>query len=133
MAFFQKYFQSLVDKWGPSGGLAREIAGTIGLDLSSAAGYTELLKQLSQPHCKARCLVRYMPRLKAESIFSGAHRREVFLRVSVFSYYCPKNGWLGLILSFDEEDRLRRIHVQHNSFDAEDGLELSIEQGVLSI
>ena len=68
-----------------------------------------------------------MDRKEAESVFSKAVRQEHFSQQSLFSYYFSQ-GWMEFSLHFDEDNRLRRLYVQHKAFQDPDGVEIQLNQ-----
>ncbi len=103
----------------------------IGRDLGIQILYNELsfqdcIEKLLTCDCESKHLVRLMPREDAEMLFKSAIRKETFRDTSLFSYYIY-DGWLAFKLIFDDQNRLRRIYLQHHALDCpenEDGLEM---------
>lgn len=105
----------------------------IGRDLGIQVLYNELsfqecVDQLISKNLASKYLSRWMPREEAERLFKSAVRKEVFQDTSLFSYYIYK-GWLAFKLIFDDQNRLRRVYLQHCNLkheDTEDGVEMHL-------
>ncbi len=105
--------------------LPEEIADALGVYLPTKATVDELLTRLTTKGCQPTRLMRFMPRLKAESAFRTARRSDRFARTTHFAYYFL-DGWLEFCLHFDSEDRLRRLYIHHRSLNAERGVEIPL-------
>ena len=107
--------------------LPEEIATDLGITISNFMTFNEFVSQLTQTSCRPGKLKRFMPREDAEAAFECAQRKEIFGRNSLFSYYFNE-GWLEFSLHFDEHSRLRRIYLQHQCVDEEQGIEIPLDQ-----
>jgi hypothetical protein len=107
--------------------LPEEIATDLGISASNFLTFEEFVQQLTCMTCRPRRLTRFMPRDEAEAAFQSAQRKELFGRNSLFSYYFHE-GWLEFILYFDEQERLRRIYIQHKHLPYEQGIEIPLNR-----
>lgn len=106
----------------------------IGKDLGIQILYNELsfkdcIKKLTSIDCKSKYLSRFMPRQEVEVLFKSAVRKETFKDISLFSYYIY-DGWLAFKLIFDDQNRLRRVYLQHKALqhnESEEGVEMCLE------
>ena len=89
----------------------------VGKDLGIQILYNELsfedcLSKLTDFEHTPQNLSRFMDRKQAEHFFKLAIRKESFTCCSLFSYYLY-DGWLAFELTYDDQNRLRRLFVQH--------------------
>ncbi len=105
----------------------------IGKDLGIQVLYNELsfeecIDRLASS-CASKHLKRFQPREEVEPLFKTAVRKEIFKETSLFSYYLY-DGWLAFKLIFDDQNRLRRVYIQHKELDHAldgQGLEMCIK------
>lgn len=105
--------------------LPGDVAEALGISMSNYTSCNAFLRCLKNQTCSPTRLMKYMPRAKAEAAFSSATRRECFRHTSLFSFYF-KRGWLEFVLHFDEENRLRRLYMQHRDLCGEDPIEIPL-------
>lgn len=109
--------------------LPEDIGKDLGIQiLYNELNFQECIKQLIGGECCSKYLLRFMPREKAETLFKSAIRKETFRDTSLFSYYIY-NGWLAFKLIFDEQNRLRRVYLQHKELRdtmSDEGVEMPI-------
>ncbi|PJD98174.1 MAG: hypothetical protein CK425_00340 [Parachlamydia sp.] len=103
--------------------LPEDIAQDLGITFSHPPSFDELIKYLIDPRCCPERLKKFMAREDAEAAFDLACRKEKFLQNSLFSYYFTE-GWLEFVLQFDNQGRLRRIYVQHQKIQQDEGAEI---------
>ncbi|MBT3394282.1 MAG: hypothetical protein HN411_04140 [Waddliaceae bacterium] len=119
-------FSTLRMRWYYPVSLPADISLALGIDLpQKKIAFEDLMRFLISPKIRPKRLKRFMPREKAEAVFNGAVRKDVFAYNSVYSYYF-RNGWLEFILQFDNKSRLRRIYVQHKDIYQDDGVEINL-------
>jgi len=105
--------------------LPSDIAADLGLAKARFLNFDDLFNLLTDENCSLKRLSRFMPREKAEAVFSRAQRQERFGRSALYSYYFNE-GWLEFILHFDEEARLRRVYFQHKRLQTQQRVELAV-------
>ncbi|MCH9632103.1 MAG: hypothetical protein S4CHLAM6_04270 [Chlamydiae bacterium] len=109
--------------------LPEDIGKDLGIQiLYNELSFKECIEKLVSSDCESKYLSRFMDRDEAELLFKSAVRRETFRDTSLFSYYIY-SGWLAFKLIFDDQNRLRRIYLQHRSIDCpdcKDGLEMHL-------
>lgn len=120
-------FAQLLQRWRYPVSLPGDVLGALGIEACDSIGFREFLKVLVDPSRNPKNLVRFMPRRSAEALFSLAVRKERFRNESLFSFYF-QDSWVEFVLHFDEASRLRRVYVQHQDLDAEEGVELFLER-----
>lgn len=102
----------------------------IGKDIGLQVLYNDLslqgcIEKLTSFEYRPQNLTRFMPKKEAECCFKSATRKEKFKNTSLFSYYIF-DGWLSFQLIFDDQERLRRIYIQHTTLKDYKGKELEI-------
>lgn len=104
----------------------------IGLDLGiqvlhNELNFQECMSRLTGSICQSKYLHKLMPRAHAEAVFKKAVHKESFKDITLFSYYVY-SGWLAFKLVFDEEERLRRVYLQHKAIkDENEGVEMILK------
>lgn len=109
--------------------LPEEIAGCFGLKVSNFLSVEDLIRVLSKSQCYTTCLSRYMPREIAEAVFRNATTIESFGEKTIISYYF-RDGWVEYVLLFDQEDRLRRVYLNHRAIETE-GIEIPLSSSYI--
>jgi len=119
--------QRLALRWRYSASLPEEIAEALGIILSNFCTFEEFMRRLSDANAsRPTKLYRFMPREEAETAFRPtALRMERFTQNTICSYYFHQ-GWVEFMLQFDENDRLRRIWLQHKSIPHPLGVEIAL-------
>lgn len=130
MKAFDWFFQCILRFRYPVS-LPEDIATDLGICAPNFLTFEELVSKLTCPSCRPQRLSRFMPRDAAEAAFQCAQRKEKFGRNSLYSYYFHE-GWLEFSLYFDEQSRLRRIYLQHKRLEAEQGVEIPLNQSSLA-
>lgn len=109
--------------------LPEDIGKDLGIQLLyNELSFQECIDKLVSKELSSKYLIRFMPREEAEMLFKSAVRKETFKDTSLFSYYIY-NGWLAFKLIFDDQNRLRRVYLQHCSLknqESEDGVEMRL-------
>lgn len=105
--------------------LPEDIAHDLGVDLTCHLTFDEFMNRLHCPHFRPTRLKKYMPRELAEDAFSSAFRIDKFGQKSLFAYYFTE-GWMGFVLQFDDQSRLRRVYLQHKYIQDDIGLEITL-------
>lgn len=105
--------------------LPEDVASDLGIQLSNFMTDDELVHEIILPHCRPTRVKRYMSRQKAEAAFHSACRTERFSHHTLFSYYF-RGGWLELLLKFDENEKLRRLYINHRTISQPEGVEISL-------
>lgn len=111
--------------------LPEDVAHDLGMHLPNSLNFQEFLHTLSSPQQRPAKLRKYMGRSLAESTFESALKKETFRSCSLFSYYFNE-GWLVFSLYFDEDARLRRVHLQCPACELLDGFDLPLEDELLA-
>lgn len=91
-----------------------DVAKALGARLPNHLSFNKFLCELTHPSFCPSKLSKYMPREKAEAAFSNATECFQQNNFSLFSYYF-KGGWMEFVLYFDNDSRLRRIYLHHQS------------------
>lgn len=107
--------------------LPEDVARDLGMQLPNTLQFKEFLLLLSSPHHRPSKLRKYMSRPQAEQTFQSALKKETFKSCSLYSYYFNKS-WLVIALYFDEEERLRRLHLQCPACEQLDGFDIPLEE-----
>ena len=111
--------------------LPEDIGKDLGIQiLYNGLKFEDCIEKLTLCDCKSKYLTRLMPREEAELLFKSAVRKETFRDTSLFSYYIY-NGWLAFKLIFDDQNRLRRVYLQHCSIkcaECDEGVEMKISE-----
>ena len=107
--------------------LPEDIAHDLGMYLPNTLNFQKFLQLLSSPHHRPAKLRKYMSRGVAEATFESALKKEAFKSCSLFSYYFNK-GWLVFALYYDEDSRLRRVHLQCPACTSIEGFDLPLEE-----
>lgn len=105
--------------------LPEHVAEALGIKVSNFLSFKELIKILSQSPCSPKRLSRFMPRDAAELVFHHATCKEVFRHKTLVSYYLPE-GWIEFVLCYDNEERLRRVYLNHKEIENESGVEIPL-------
>lgn len=105
--------------------LPEDVAQALGLQISNFVTFNQFVHYLSEPTCRPTRLHKFMPREDAEAAFQNAHTKECFVRSSLFSFYFPE-GWIEFTLEFDENERLRRLYLNHKHIKFERGIEICL-------
>lgn len=104
-----------------------DISKALGLTLTNQLSFDELLCKLTSPHCHVNSLYKFMTRSSAETAFHNALKIEVFPHSTLVGYYFSE-GWMEFNLHFDDENRLRRLYVQHQCIPESEGVEISLKR-----
>jgi hypothetical protein len=112
MKLFMQPLTNLFTRFRYPTSLPEEVAMDLGISISNSLNFQEFISHLTHPSCRPTRLSRFMPREEAENLFSTAIRKEHFKQKSLFFYHFNE-GWMGFILNFDEQARLRRIYIRH--------------------
>ncbi len=88
-----------------------EVGSDLGITLSNQISFQEFIDLLTHPVHPPTKITKYMSRAKAEALFKEARHKEIFRHNTLISYYFNE-GWMELLLDFDNESRLRRLYVQ---------------------
>ena len=91
--------------------MPEDVAHDLGFHLPNTLSFCDFLKLLGTSQYRPTKLWKLMPRELAETSFETALKKENFKSSSLFSYYFNKS-WLVFALYFDENSRLRRLHLQ---------------------
>lgn len=108
--------------------LPEEIGKDLGVQiLYNQISFQECIDYLTSPEHRSKNLKKFMPRKEAEEKFHFARRKERFKNNSLFSYHIY-HGWLAFDLVFDENDRLRRVYMQHQHLEgaSDEGIEIPL-------
>lgn len=109
--------------------LPEDIGKDLGIQvLHNELNFQDCMHKLTGSACQSKYLHKLMPRAQAEALFKKAVHKECFKDITLFSYYIY-SGWLAFKLVFDEEDRLRRVYLQHKAIKNQDeGLEMILHE-----
>lgn len=107
--------------------LPEDVAHALGISAPNDLSFEEFIELLRSPEGRPTKLFKYMPRDEAEMAFHSALRKETFKRTSLFSYYFCR-GWLGFLLQYDDQLRLRRLYLQHRDLNHGEGVEILLPQ-----
>ncbi len=122
-----KSFLKLVARLRHPHTLPEEVAQILGLNVSNYLSYEQFTQLLcKQGHCP-KTLMRFMPREQAERIFSSASYKEHFCNESHFSYSF-KQGVIDFTLTYDAENRLRRLYLNHRGMNLDEKLEIPLNK-----
>lgn len=109
MQFFDSLLQMMVRFRYPVS-MPEDIAEALGISLKNTIAFESLL--LACQTCSPTRLVKFMPRMEAESVFHAAQRKDRFTQSSLYSFYFNE-GWLEFELQFDHTSLLRRLYIHH--------------------
>lgn len=116
----------LMMRWRHPFCLPEEVLSVLGLESPSLTlSFDELMHFLSSAECQPQNLMRYMSRVDAEAVFSEALKKERFNNETLFSFYFAES-WVEFILHFDSESKLRRVYLQYNGLDDDEGIEINL-------
>ncbi|MCH9609057.1 MAG: hypothetical protein S4CHLAM45_08180 [Chlamydiales bacterium] len=104
-------FTRLVSRFRYPVSMPEDVAQDLGLLLPNTLSYCDFLSLLNTAQYRPTKLWKMMPRELAEMTFKSALKREEFRSSTLFSYYFNKS-WLVFALYFDEDSKLRRLHLQ---------------------
>lgn len=105
--------------------LPEDVAKALGIDISNFLTFDEMVCCLTNPSLCPTRLEKFMLREEAEEAFMEAQRKERFQQCSLYSFYFNE-GWLEFKLEFDACSRLRRVYVQHQKIESEEGVEIHL-------
>lgn len=105
--------------------MPEEIAQALGIELPNHITFDQFVDRLTCPNCRPTRLTRFMYREQAEDAFLHAHCKERFKHSSLFSFYFTE-GCLEFVLQFDDQSRLRRLYMHHQSLKQERGVEIRL-------
>lgn len=105
--------------------LPEDIAADLGVDISNNLSLEQCIDLLLDPNNRPTHVKKFMPRDQAEKTFHKALYKERFPNNTLYSYYFNE-GWLEVVLFFDDQSRLRRIYLQHNRISGDEGLEIPL-------
>ncbi|MFT4553817.1 MAG: hypothetical protein ACI9S8_002459 [Chlamydiales bacterium] len=106
--------------------LPEDVIDALGIEASHSIDFQEFMEVLSNPRCNPKNLSRFMPRRKAEALFTAAVKKERFRHESLYSYYFS-DSWVEFVLHFDNDSRLRRLYIHHKDLCEEQGVELLLQ------
>lgn len=109
--------------------LPEDVARDLGTYASNRLSFEALVRFLNSPGCRPTHLVRWMERDEAESYFLSAKKKERFGSKTFFSY-CFEQGWLIVVLQFNEEHLLSRLYVEAPSSLHVEGFDLPLVEPV---
>lgn len=97
--------------------------------LYKGINFQNCIEYLIDPRYKPKNLIKFMPRAEAESKLRLAIRKERFKNSSLFSYHVF-HGWLAFKLVFDNQNRLRRLYLQHKDLKTltDEGIEIKLSR-----
>lgn len=95
--------------------------------LHKEVSFEEFIACLMDENCLPKNIIKFMQRAEAESKLRSAIRKERFKNSSLFSYHLF-HGWLAFKMVFDQENRLRRLYLQHKDLKTptDEGLEIKL-------
>lgn len=130
--FKMKGLSRLFARWRHPHTLPEEVASILDLDVSNYLTYEEFISLLKQ-HCHPpKTLTRFMPREQAERTFFKASYKEHFCNESHFSY-CFKQGVIDFTLTYDGENRLRRLYLNHRGMELDQKLEIPLHNKEINL
>lgn len=106
-----------------------DLASDLGVSIVPGMSFEGFLEHLKFSANHPTKLWKFMPRYQAERRFQSAIKKEVFPSSTFFSYSFHQS-WLLLVLHFDGQSRLRRLHVQCPSSIAKKSFDLSLDEAV---
>jgi len=124
---FREALLRLLNRFRYPVSLPEDITRDVGLFFPSTLNFKEFLSLLVAPPHPPTKLRKFMPRHVAEAAFESAFKVERFKACTLFSYYFNA-GWLVFTLYFDENETLRRVHVQCPSKVSTDECDLLLEE-----
>jgi hypothetical protein len=107
--------------------LPEDVIEALGIEVPHSIDFKEFMCVLTSQKCTPKNLLRFMPRRKAEALFTSAVRKECFRNESLYSYYFHES-WVEFVLHFDQDSRLRRVYIQHKDLFEEEGVELLLQE-----
>lgn len=107
--------------------LPEDVANDLGMHLPNSLKLHDFIELLSSPQNRPKNLHKLMPREQAEEAFGSALKKESFKSCSLFSYDFNKN-WLVIALYYDENERLRRLHLQCPACADLDGFDIPLDE-----
>ena len=105
--------------------LPEDIANALGISLSNALTFDELIQSLVGSACFPQRIQKYMPRHEVEKAFNTAKKCERFGDRTLCSF-CFNEGWIEFILKFDSSSKLRRIYLLSKEIDNDLGIEIHL-------
>lgn len=120
-----KQLQRLLLRFRYPVSLPEDVANAFGVQLTNFITFSEFMDELIKKAQHSPRLKKLLHREAAERVFEKALRKEIFQHSSLFSYYFTE-GWLEVILQFDDQSRLRRLYIQHKLIPEEEGVEISL-------
>ncbi len=102
-----------------------EVGSDLGLDITNQCSFKEFIYFLTHPPHPLTKITKFMSRQQAENLFKEARHKEIFRHNTLISYYFNE-GWMEILLDFDDEGQLRRLYVYHK--DLEHKVEIPISQ-----
>lgn len=122
----EKSLARLLSRFRYPGSLPEELGRDLGIKIPRASlrlTLSALIQNLVILLPLSKKLYYRMCRESAEKSFRCAFKKEHFHSSTLFSYYFSE-GWLVFTLHFDEEQRLRRLHLQCPHSFQENGFDL---------
>jgi hypothetical protein len=104
--------------------LPEDISEALGIPLSNFISFDQLVGKIGST--LPTKLSKFMSREEAEAAFSGATCKEKFYDNTVCSF-CFTQGRIVFVLKFDEQNRLRRIYLQHKLIRSDQGVEIPLQ------
>ena len=104
--------------------MPEEVGQDIGLDVDNQITFDKFINILANPSFLPSKVQKYMSRSEADALFVHAFRSDLFQGKSLFYYYF-KQGWVEFQMTYDENDRLRRMVLQNKQI-AEDSIEIKL-------
>lgn len=102
-----------------------EVAEALGVDLPRCGTIEGFITHLLQKGTYPRNLMKNMNRKEAESFFNTALKKEHFKQKTLISYLFSQ-GWLELMLLFDDNGKLRRMYIYHKATRSSQGVEIPL-------
>lgn len=103
--------------------LPEDVSQALGIPLTNFITFDQLVSKIcSTLPTKLR---KFMPREEAEAAFSCAVCKEKFYDNTVCSF-CFNQGRIVFVLKFDDQNRLRRIYMQHKLIRSDQGVEIPL-------
>lgn len=119
-----KSFSRLLVRFRYPFSLPEDIAEALGVSLSNASPFKDIVDQLVDPSLKPTKLNKFMSREEAEEAFENAPCKERFGQSTLVSYYFNE-GSVQFILKFGDK-KLRRMYFQHKSISQPEGIEIPL-------
>lgn len=106
-----------------------DLANDLGVSITSNPSFGDFIEYLKISANRPTKLWKMMPRYQAERRFQSALKKEVFPGSTFFSYSF-QHSWLLVVLHFDAQSRLRRLHVQCPSSIDKKSFDIPLDEAV---